>query len=143
MKLPFGLKEGATVLLDTAPIVAVLDGTDAALKKRFMPLFYAAENGDLFIVVSVIALAEVMAGPLFHGDEILAERYKRALTSTRNWSVQPVSVETAALASRMRAKYRLKLPDAIQIATALNAGAGALITYDRDFRGITELPIIG
>jgi len=143
MKLPEGLEEGATVLLDTAPIIAVLDGRDKALKKRFLPFFKAAEEGSLFIIVSAVTLAEVMVGPLIHGDEILAERYRRALTSTRNWKVEPVSIETAALAARMRVKYRLKLPDAIQLATAINAGAGALVTYDRDFKGICELPIMG
>ena len=38
---------------------------------------------------------------------------------------------------------RLKLPDAIQVATAIQTGSSALITHDRDFRNIDEILIMG
>ena len=37
---------------------------------------------------------------------------------------------------------RLKLPDAIQAAAALAIGAAALVTHDRDFKGLFELRIL-
>lgn len=37
---------------------------------------------------------------------------------------------------------RLRLPDAIQLATALAIQARALVTHDRDFSTVEDIPII-
>ncbi|MDP2024174.1 MAG: PIN domain-containing protein, partial [Hydrogenophaga sp.] len=47
-----------------------------------------------------------------------------------------------ALAAQLRAQHRLKLPDALQLATALEAGASAFVTHDRDFSGVSALPVL-
>jgi predicted nucleic acid-binding protein len=36
----------------------------------------------------------------------------------------------------------LKLPDAIQLATALDIGAAAFVTHDRDFSQVTGVQIL-
>lgn len=36
----------------------------------------------------------------------------------------------------------LKLPDAVQLATAIASGAYGLVTHDRDFSTVRELPIL-
>ena len=69
----------------------------------------------------------------------LAKRYEKALCQ---YEVVPVSVPIAALAAQLRAQHRLKLPDALQLATALEAGASAFVTHDRDFSGVTALPVL-
>jgi len=46
------------------------------------------------------------------------------------------------LAARFRAKHRLKLPDAIQLATVVEVGAYALVTHDRDFRRVKDVRVI-
>jgi hypothetical protein len=38
--------------------------------------------------------------------------------------------------------HGLKLPDAIQLAVALHDGCDALVTHDRDFSKVDDLPII-
>ena len=45
-------------------------------------------------------------------------------------------------AARLRVRYRLKLPDAVQLATAIASGAYGLVTHDRDFSTVRELPIL-
>jgi predicted nucleic acid-binding protein len=134
---------GSTIVVDSAPIIYVLDGTNRALSIRYLPLFRAAEKGRIAIAVSTITIAEVMAGPMMHGNDLLGERYRQALSQAHNWRAVDLSVDIAALAARMRAKYRLKLADAIQLATAIDVGACALVTHDRDFSRISEMPIIG
>ena len=47
------------------------------------------------------------------------------------------------LAARVRIRHRLKLPDAIQVATAIEQGCHALITHDRDFGRVGEVLILG
>lgn len=133
-----GLPPGALVVVDTAPLIYLLEDHPRFLP-LFLGLFEADAAGDLRIAISTIALAEVLTGPLRHGHDALAQRYERALA---RYTVAPVSSGIAALAARMRARYGLKLPDAIQLATALELDAAALVTHDRDFAQIEGLPIL-
>jgi predicted nucleic acid-binding protein len=134
---------GSTIVVDSAPIIYVLDGTNRALLNKYLPLFKAAEKGRIAVAVSTITIAEVMAGPMMHGNHVLAERYRQALSHSPNWRAVDLTVDIAALAARMRAKYRLKLADAVQLATAIDVGAYALVTHDKDFSNISEIPILG
>jgi predicted nucleic acid-binding protein len=46
------------------------------------------------------------------------------------------------MASQLRVQYRLKLPDAVQLASALTIEAAALVTHDRDFAKVEGLPVV-
>jgi predicted nucleic acid-binding protein len=80
-----------------------------------------------------------MAGPLKARNEILAARYHEAMRGSRNWEIVPVTEEIAILAARIRAVRRLRLPDAIQVATAVATGSVALVTHDVDFSSVQEI----
>jgi predicted nucleic acid-binding protein len=136
------IPEGETVTVDTAPIIYFLADTQPHVD-RFAQLFEAVEHGRNRIVISTITLSEVLVGPLRCGDEILAERYLRTLTGAKGWSILTLSVDIAMRAARIRTSYRLKLPDAIQLATALETNSYALVTHDRDFKSVHEIPILG
>jgi predicted nucleic acid-binding protein len=133
------LPEGALVLIDTAPIIYVL-GKNSALARRFEPVFARHEAGTLRLAVSTVTMSEVLVGPLAAGEEALAKRYRAALES---WGVVDLTAEIAEQAARMRVQYRLKLADAVQLATAIAIGADALVTHDRDFAKVRGLRIIG
>lgn len=135
-----GLPEGASVLIDTNPIIYVLEGSPWA--DPFAPIFEDIDAGRLVGVVTPITIAEIVSGPLRHGNEALAERYRRALVSSGNFSVRATDDEIAVLAARLRIQHRLKLPDAIQLATALHESCHALVTHDRDFRMVREIAIL-
>lgn len=132
---------GSTVVVDSAPLIYYLED-HPTLAKRFAPLFDRVAEGELNLVVSAITLAEVLAGPLNAGNEVLAEQYRLALSEASGSTVQPVTASLSITAARFRVKHRLKLPDAIQLATTIEVGAFALVTHDRDFRGITDVRII-
>jgi predicted nucleic acid-binding protein len=46
------------------------------------------------------------------------------------------------LASQIRARYNLSLPDSLQIAAAIAAQCDAFLTNDLDLRRVTELRVI-
>ena len=51
--------------------------------------------------------------------------------------------ETIAIeAAQIRSRYNLQLPDALQIAVALNAKCEAFLTNDLTFKRITELRVL-
>ncbi len=136
------IEDNALVTVDTAPIIYLLED-NPQFAKEFVPLFQQIESGRIMAVISPVTIAEVVAGPLSSGNEILANRYFKALTSGPYWTVQNLTAELSFLAARIRIRYQLKLPDAIQVATAVHTSSSALITHDRDFRGVDEIKILG
>jgi len=125
-------------MVDTAPFIYVLE-SHPQFADQFVGLFEAAAAGDLTIALSTITLAEVLTGPFKAGQTALAKRYEKVLSQ---YSAIPVSTPIAALAAQLRAQYRLKLPDAIQLATGLDIGAAAFVTHDRDFSQVTGVEIL-
>ena len=135
------LPEGSTVTVDSAPIIYVLED-HARHARRYVPLFEAASRGEIQLVVSTVTLAEVVAGPLRAGNEILAAQYHRALQGSRNWRIVALTEDIAFLAARIRVARKLRLPDAIQVATAVGSGSIALVTHDVDFKSVSEIRVL-
>ncbi|MSQ51313.1 MAG: type II toxin-antitoxin system VapC family toxin [Betaproteobacteria bacterium] len=138
LNAPYGLKPGDRVAVDSAPLIYFLED-HRVLAGRFFPLFEAEAAGTIEIVVSAIAVAEVLAGPLKAGNEALANRFRRAMEA---WEIVPVDSDLAVLAARLRAAHGLRLPDAIHAATAISRGSAALVTHDRDFSRLKGLRVI-
>jgi predicted nucleic acid-binding protein len=128
----------ALVVLDSAPVIYFLEG-NRKFGPRFAPLFEAHAAGRLRFAVTTITVAEVLAGPLQVGDDAVARRYRTVLES---WQVVDLDVDIAESAARLRASLHLKLPDAIQAASALAINAAALVTYGRDFSRVRSLRVI-
>ena len=133
------LPAGALLLVDTAPIIYTLEAHER-YAPRFAPIFQRHADGELSLAVTTVTLAEVLAGPLKAGEEALAKRYRAVLES---WRVVELSCDIAASAARLRGQYGLKLPDAIQLASALAINAEALVTHDRDFAHVRGLRVLG
>jgi predicted nucleic acid-binding protein len=132
------LPDGALLLMDSAPIIYVLED-HPAFASRFAPLFDAHAARRLRFAVTTTTIAEVLTGPLRAGDEAAARRY-RAMLET--WQVVPLDGDIAEGAARLRASLRLSLPDAIQAASALAVNAAALVTHDRDFSRVGILNVV-
>jgi predicted nucleic acid-binding protein len=133
-----GLADQALLLVDSAPIIYVLEG-HPKFGPRFKPLFEAHAAGRLRFAVTTITVAEVLTGPLQGGQEALARRYRAILES---WELITLDLGIAESAARLRAALRLALADAVQAASALAINAAALVTHDRDFSRVRPLRII-
>lgn len=129
---------GAKVVVDTAPFIYVLE-SHPQFAELFVGLFAAADAGYLHLSLSTLTLAEVVTGPYKAGMTALAIRYEKALS---NYKIIPMSSQIAVLAAQLRIQYHLKLPDAIQLATALDTGANAFVTHDRDFSKVTGMDVL-
>ena len=130
---------GAELLIDSAPIIYTLEAHPKHAQ-RYASLFSRHAKGELSLAVTTITLAEVLTGPLNAGEEALARRYRTVLES---WRVVDLTADIAESAARIRAKFKLELPDAIQVASALAINADALVTYDRDFATVRGLMVVG
>lgn len=141
MTLAAQVPDGATVLIDTNPIIYVLEGNP--LGAPFRSLFDAVDRGRIRALVTPITIAEVVTGPLKAGKDALAERYRRTLTQNPGWTLRSIDADIAVLAARLRVRHALKLPDAMQLAVALETGCHALVTHDRDFDSVSDMLVLG
>src|SRR6185312_8335612 len=132
------LQEQSLLLMDTAPIIYVLE-SHPQFAGRFKPVFEAHAEGRIRFAVTTVTVAEVLTGPLQAQDDALARRYRAILES---WQCIDLDVGIAESAARLRASLRLRLPDAVQAASALAINAAALVTHDRDFSQVKSLRVI-
>lgn len=105
-------------------------------------IFEAWEKGRNRGVTSVITLLEILVRPKKEGRPEAARDYLDLLTTFPNLIIVEVNLEVADLASDLRAKYGIRTPDAIQVASVLTAGARGFITNDKRLKRIAELEVL-
>lgn len=105
-------------------------------------VFYSIEKGSYYGVTSVLLLTEVLTKPLKENDDKLVVLYKTFIKNFPNLTVREIDYKISVKAASLRAKYGLRTPDAIFIATAIKEGAQAFITNDIRLRKVTELDFI-
>ena len=72
----------------------------------------------------------------------MQQNYINFLTNTREVEMVEINTEIARTAAELRATYRLKLPDALQVATAIASGCDGFLTNDTDLKRVRELQIL-
>jgi predicted nucleic acid-binding protein len=141
VRLADRIPDGGLVLIDTNPIIYWFEGSDLAAP--FESIFLDIEAGRFEALVTPVTVAEVVTGPLRSGKDALAERYRQAMTESNGFSVCDTNSDIAMLAARLRVRHSLRLPDAIQLATAVHAGCFAVVSRDRDFSRVKDIVILG
>jgi predicted nucleic acid-binding protein len=135
------LRDWKIAALDTSVIVyQLLNHPDYAPLTDM--ILHAIETGRLRGVTTTITLAEILTKAEQEADAQVAIDYEMYLTLFPNLTLLPVDVPLARAAARIRAQFRLKLPDAIQVAAAALARADVLITNDRDLQKKVSEPVV-
>ena len=141
IRLPKG---AASVMIDTCCFIYHLQA-DAypAQAPPVADLLLQIERGRLAGFTSPITVAEIMTKPRQLGLDTVAYAYKLILLNFPNLSIPPIDTAVADKASSLRARFGLRLPDALQIAVGLVHGASAFVTFDRDLRRVAPLiPVV-
>lgn len=133
--------KGKLVGLDTAPLIYFME-KHIDYVDRLRRFFMAVESGEISVVTSVVTLTEVLVHPILAGDEALANAYQDILLHGKNISTLDVTDTIAQTAAELRAEYRLKTPDAIQLSTAMSYQAEVFLTNDRDYGEQQEIEIL-
>lgn len=106
------------------------------------PLFESLEKGSTKGITSVITLLEILVKPKRVGDREAVRDYLDFLTTYPHLTIVEVDLELVDMASDLRAKYAVRTPDALQVASALRAGATGFITNDPQLKRVTELEVL-
>jgi predicted nucleic acid-binding protein len=126
---------------DTAPIIYFVEQHpryDALVSAIFQRIADGAVRG----VTSVISLSEVLVHPLSQGNTQLSDEYRNLLLNSRDFSTLSIDAAVAEGAADLRARYNIRTPDALQLATARRASCTAFLTNDRRLQRVRELQVL-
>jgi predicted nucleic acid-binding protein len=104
-------------------------------------LWLAAQANTIDVVSSELVLVETLVLPLKNGDKALQQAYELALLGTE-LRLLPITQRILRRAAQLRATTKLKTPDALHAATALDAGCALFVTNDVGYRVVTGLPLV-
>ena len=136
------LRPLSVIGLDTAVFIYHLEENQTYLELT-RELFSGIEMGERMGVTSVITLMEINVKPLSLGRQDVAQKYEVLLVNFPNLTIAEINRDVVRHAARLRAKYRIRPPDALQASTSLLYGAQAFVTNDRLFERLQdELDVI-
>lgn len=105
-------------------------------------IFKLIESAKYAAVTSVITLFEILVKPMREGNGAAAMDYRDLLLSFPNLKMVNVDVKISETASYLQAKYGIKTPDAIQIATVICQGSKSFITNDESLKKVEEIKVL-
>ncbi len=133
---------GKLVAFDSAPLIYYLEEHPRYLA-LVDELFHTIDEGRAQGTTSVLTLVEVLTKPLREGRHDLAAEYRRLIANAAGVTLHSIDEITCERAAQLKAKYEwLRTPDALQIATALQHGADAILTNDDQWKRLTDIPVI-
>ena len=129
----------AIIGLDTTIFIYHLEG-----HPRYQPLtqevLAGIQAGRQTAITSTVTVMELTVRPWQVGRPAVAREYEVLLVHFPHLTLADVTRDVARRAAQLRARYRLRPADALQVATALVHGATAFVTNDRQLRRL--LPVL-
>jgi len=132
------LRQHRRIALDSSIFIYQLDENP-----RYLPathrVFVWLESPPHTAVTSTITWTELLAPAYRIAEQKRLDRYIGLLVGYPHLEWIAPDLAIADLAAQIRARYRLRTPDALQAATAMLAGATLFVTNDRAFRKVENL----
>ncbi len=107
-----------------------------------LEVFERIAQGALTGFTSVITLTEVLVHQLRHGHQELVDTYSQLLLTSNNFVTVPIDVAMASQAALLRSRYKIRTPDALQLACAMTSGCQGFLTNDLRLRPVKEIPVL-
>lgn len=127
------------IFLDTNVFIAILnEESNWQLAKK---LLLNVHNGKHTGYTSVICISEILGG-FYSSDEVeKGEKFLLNINGINNLNIMDIDLPIAKEAAKIRAKYKIKLPDAM-IASSCKIHKCKLITQDEHFKKLKEIEVI-
>jgi len=139
MQIEEALAGVSRLFLDTAPVIYFVE-RNPEFVDRVDPIFDRLES-EMTAVVGAVTIAECLVGALRLGLTDLEQVYLNVVTRGDVLFVED-TLAIAHEAARVRFKYNLQLPDALQIAAAIASNCEAFLTNDAQIKRVTELKVL-
>ena len=90
--------------------------------------------------ISTIVIAEVLVGFYIKNEKIEANRFLNS--AILHFDIIPVNIDITQKAAQIRARYGIKLPDAIITASTINSNSDYFITFNRTMLKKLEIQVL-
>jgi predicted nucleic acid-binding protein len=141
MKISIALTDVRRIYIETAPLIYYIE-TNPLYMGKMDAIIEAVEQSSIEAISSVIILAEVLVQPIKLGNTLLEQEYRNILLYNNGFELQPVTALIAESAAHLRARYGLRTPDALHLATAIDSGCDAFLTNDAALQRVVEITVL-
>ena len=141
LKLRRAVEKHKIIGLDTAPFIYYIEDV-APYADLLVPVYGLLENDTLRAVTSTVTLAEILTKPFADKNFSLADEIKFTLKSFSSLSVASIDERLAEAAALIRARYAIRLPDALQLAAAIQGEATLFLTNDKRVRKVDAVEVL-
>ncbi|MBI3335700.1 MAG: type II toxin-antitoxin system VapC family toxin [Candidatus Portnoybacteria bacterium] len=133
------LEKHRSLFLDSMIFIYFFEGFTPK-EERLKLLFSRIESGLNLGYTSLITLSEVLVKPYQRQDNEVINEYIRFFQEFPHIDILSMNQIIAIRSAQLRARYRIRTPDALQVASALEYAIEGFITADRALN-TPELPI--
>jgi predicted nucleic acid-binding protein len=141
MKIGEVLKATQRLYIETTPLIYYVEVNPAYIA-RMDAIITAVENGAPLAYSAVLTLTEVLVHPLREGNDTLKRQYRYILVNNKDLQLLPITTRIAEAAADLRARYNLRTPDALHVATAIDVGCDAFLTNDVAIKRVAEITVL-
>lgn len=126
------------IFLDTNIFLSILNEEENwQLAEKLLLDVY---NGKHICYTSVICISEILSGFYAEDESEKGEMFLTDLKAVNNLTITDVDLTVAKDAAKIRAKYKIKLPDAM-IASSCMFHKCKLITQDENLKKVKEIDV--
>jgi predicted nucleic acid-binding protein len=141
LKLRRTIEKHAIIGLDTAPFIYFVEDV-APYADLLDPVFGLLESHAVRAVTSTVTVAEILTKPFTDKNFSLADEIKFTLNAFSSLSIISVDEKLAEAAALLRARYMIRLPDALQVAAAIQGEATLFLTNDKWVKKVDALQVL-
>jgi predicted nucleic acid-binding protein len=137
------MTESKRLYLDANAIIAFVEKINDPVEVM-LNVFIKASNLEIELVTSELTLAEVLVKPIRDSNSELAATYCALIGDWQDLlKTAPITVAILERAAALRAESgRLKLPDALHIATAMATSCNAIVWQDKRMAGAAPIEVM-
>ena len=141
LKLRRAITKHKIIGVDTAPFIYYIEDI-SPYADLLDPVFNLLENHALRAVTSTVTIAEILTKPFADKNFSLADEIKFTLKSLSSLSVASIDEKLAEAAALIRARYTIRLPDALQVAVAMQGEATLFLTNDKRVKKVDAVEVL-
>jgi predicted nucleic acid-binding protein len=141
LKLRRAVEKHKIIGLDTAPFIYYIEDV-APYTDLLDPVFTLLENDTVRAVTSTVTFAEILTKPFADKNFSLADEIKFTLKSFSSLCVSLIDEKLAEAAALIRARYMIRLPDALQLAAAIQGDATLFLTNDKKVKKLDAIQVL-
>lgn len=129
------LRRQRRIALDTSPFIYQLE-ENLRYVALVDPIFRWIDQPGHAALSSTITMTELLVQPYRDGDQDRVNQFYSLLTSYPQLEWVAPDLEIADMAALLRARHRMRMPDALQAATAITQQVTGFITNDAVFKRV-------